>query len=233
MRLWVWGLLAVGLALPIGIGYVVARRTVGANVARQRTLILLITLPVAALFGVALVILPDRWAVNGFSLFGFAYLAFVLCYAWFMWQQRRKAGRVLLDLGYTTPGRRWLLSITVMVIAVTMALAIDNVINERLSFQNVGQFAFNTAISGFNLILVTTRNQICERGLLIGGTLLRWEKLRGYEWQRDRPSALRVYGPRGWTFFGGSALPVPQEHRARVVELLEQYTGANVERSAA
>jgi|GEM_PF-4630605 len=226
MPAWYWALVGAGLALPIGVGYVISLHTVGRKVARQRVVILLLTVLVTGFLFVPLLLAPRTWRDNGMAIFSFGFTGYVVWYAWFTWYQRRQAGAVLLDLGYSQRGRQFALGMALLVFGLAVFSLINNVTYDGFTLKNLAQFAWYTSISIFYLITTMNRNQIRQHGLLVGGSLLRWENLRRYRWQRGSPDRLNLRGNGLWHWFGATMLPIPPEYHTRVDELLAQYTNA-------
>ncbi len=232
MSTWILIILCFFVGLPVYVT-TITRLSANPKVPRQRVMLVAgLGLVVLILFfaGIGLLV-PILRQNNWLTLLQFAVAVSYLWYLWRNWQQRRQAGAILLDLGF--PMRVWqvLLAVAfgVVTVVATVSEFVTNVSEDGITLESLGRFAFYITWWGYWLVPVTSRNQICEHGLLMRGSLLRWEKVRGHEWLPERPNTLRLYGAHGsylsvGGFFGGSELRVPSEHRVRVTELLTQYT---------
>jgi len=223
--------LFVVVGLPVYVT-TIARLSADSKVPRQRVMLvaslgLVVLILFFAGFGLLVPILRRN---NWLTLLSFAVSVYCLWSIWRNWQQRKQVGAILLNLGFSMRVWQVLLAVAFGVVTVVAAVTVfvTNVSEDGITLENLGRFAFDITFWGCYLVSVTSRNQICEHGILGRGSVLWWKKVRGYEWLPERPNTLRLYGARGsylsvGGFLGGLELRVPSEHRARVTELLAQY----------
>jgi hypothetical protein len=76
------------------------------------------------------------------------------------------------------------------------------------------------AFSAYWVIMACGRLQICENGIWQYWALLKWDKLRSFEWEGD---TLLLQTTARFPFLGRGALPVPPEQHAAFDELLATH----------
>ena len=218
-----WALIAFTILLPLPIMYFVARKQLGPEAGMRR---FLAVLPI--LLGTWVVMLalfyffPRDWISNRFVVFQFGIAGLLALLMVYLWSRRRQAGALLLDLG-PPHNRKILLILNGLLAVIVVALVVVTFMEGELNMEDLGRFVFFAAILSNNMLLASNRTQIRERGLIMGGDLLRWEKIKGYRWEPSKPNVLTLQTTSRLHAFSKPSIPVPPQHRDHVDALMAQH----------
>lgn len=171
-----------------------------------------------------LVVNPEHFWVSYFLGYGvFMLLAFAFFFVdW--WRGRRSAGAILLDCG-PFPNR------IPVSMAVALSLAFSAVCVYELASLNLYKLAIVAAVfglftTGYFLIIAFGRLQIRGNGIWQYVGLLRWDRILDFRWEGDTNPTLVLHARSRVPFWGRGALPVPNEHRNAIDELIRKHTTA-------
>ena len=82
---------------------------------------------------------------------------------------------------------------------------------------------FGVTFSIYWVIMASGRLQIREHGIWQYWSLLKWQKIKSYQWEGETDSTLMLQAKTKLPFLGRGALPVPIEHKDAIDELIKQY----------
>jgi hypothetical protein len=139
-------------------------------------------------------------------------------------------GRILLDCGPLPARRLYLFFFALSVFAGFCSVSSGILALDRFS---IARLAFASALGmcclfmGFCcLFLAFGRLEVCERGIWVYSSLLRWGKIGSYRWADD--STLWVASIGRLSFFRRGALFFPAEQKQALDSLLAQFCGGTL-----
>ena len=129
---------------------------------------------------------------------------------------RVSSGPVLLDCGPTP--------IKFLYLFVASTFALNGLLNLGTSgtIYTFPGYLFWFSGAAFYLLLGTGRVQLCENGIRQNGNLLRWAKIKSYEWNGAPGSALKLQMRTWLTLVGKVIVLVPDEHKEECCRLLDE-----------
>ncbi len=125
---------------------------------------------------------------------------FAVLYAWgFIMSPRRKneAGIVLLDLGHQAY-RKGNLLFSGTLLLLGLAEAVSTFTAEGLQFDRLAVPLLWIMQSAIILQGTQRRNSVREHGLWFDNSFTRWDQMRAYHWEADRPNILTVEFTKPW-----------------------------------
>ena len=173
------------------------------------------------------------WRATGKTIgesFGIAFaLLFGVVFVWFLagWLYgRQAAGQVLLDCG-PHPSRRLFLLNAVPALVVGLIAggsvigSVSEVLWVKVFWIAILVLTVSSGVDG--LIMAGGRLQVRENGVWQYCGLLRWSKIKSYQWANDGTWLVRV---KGFSFLRRGALPVPPEYKDAFDQLLQKHCAA-------
>ena len=170
-------------------------------------------------FGFNKVLHWDLWT-SVFGLFGIMWILayFGMLVTWMV--GRKAAGAVLLDCG-PHPAKKLFLTIAAMWVWPSLL--------SLFSLQGAIQiisFAWTISFGCYWIFMSNGRLQIRENGIWQYWSLLRWEKVKSYNWKGKTDATLIVQSKTYFSFMGRGAVPVAIEQKDAVDELLKKHVSA-------
>jgi len=159
------------------------------------------------------------------SVFGLLGIMLILAYVgmFVTWMIGRKAaGAVLLDCG-PHPAKKLFLTIAVMVVWPSLL----SLFNLQGAIRIIS-FAWTISVGCYWIFMSTGRLQIRENGIWQYWSLLRWEKVKSYHWKGKTDATLMVQAKTYFSFMGRGALPVANEQKEAVDDLLKKHVSATL-----
>ena len=157
--------------------------------------------------------------------FGMAFCIFwILTFAVFVFgwlYGKNGSGSVLLDCG-PHPTRSLFLINAVLFLLMGAGGSFAFVANNFDKFGIAGAL-FGVTFSIYWVIMASGRLQIREYGIWQYWGLLKWQKIKSYQWEGETDSTLMLQAKTKLPFLGRGALPVPIEHKDAIDELIKQY----------
>jgi hypothetical protein len=135
---------------------------------------------------------------------------------------RMIAGGVLFDCG-PSPGRRYAMAAFVIYLGMGALYSYDEL---KSGNPQILTFIGNGAIAVLLGTSALARLQIRENGLWIFFDAIKWNKIQSYRWEGDRNSTLVVQAQSRFPSHRKATIPVPDEHKDAVDELLRSRVGA-------
>ena len=133
------------------------------------------------------------------------------------------AGNVLLECG-PHPAAKMSRKASVVVFLMAGGFTVFSVFWATNLFGIVfSAFLFGFAL--FWLFLSKGRLKICENGIFLYYSLLRWDRIKNYHWEGTDDATLMLQSKARLTFLSHSAVPVAIEQKAAVDALLKQHLG--------
>ena len=228
-------MLGVICAIPVvtflAVCYAIVAWQLGHKVALKRLPILLACLAIAWAFIVLLSLLPSEWqdyALSGFCLmFSFyhgIYLAISL-------KRRAKAGDTLLEIGRPRGG----LVIGVVgtgcgllagVFSILQAIT-DGQSEAATQIKDISSGLFWISLAGLLALFWLSKCSIREAGIIFYGVILKWGRIEGFHWDKDKHSTLALKVRRRFPWWRTVNVPVPSEKQEAVTEILQRHISAN------
>ena len=158
----------------------------------------------------------DQSAVSLGIAFGLFWV-FAIAGVIFSWiAGRASAGPLLLDGGpHPTRG-------LFLVNAVLMMLAGCGIWGSMSDEYGIVGTLFCFSFAGYWFLMSLGRLQICENGLWQYWSLLKWKRIKSYDWTGDTDATLMIQTAHRFAFLGKGALPVRLEQKEAVDALLKR-----------
>ena len=194
-------------------GYLLRKHEVGRKAAGRdlRRGLPLIAMGLVAGYGL-MRLLP----VSGFELLFIAGIWLAMGYG--LWR-RRQAGSVLLNLGRSSR-HKMSLGIGVLMIFYSIVQLVSFFVDNAADAVDVSSIVWGLSFGVF-FLFVGLSGEIREAGIFSDGQLLKWERIKSYEWGEK---ALTVRLKRRW--FKTVSFPVPPLHRDAVSDLFAQHVSS-------
>jgi hypothetical protein len=142
------------------------------------------------------------------------------------------AGEVLLEIGRPPSGLYMVIVggggvLVACIVLLSEAIAVWRGTATTRVTRDIPFFFFVLSMSACVVLLGACKRSIRERGIIISGQLLRWEKIQGFEWDRENPCMLVLDVKRRFPWWRSIHVPVPADKRDAVNELLQRKLSAS------
>ncbi|GAC1318950.1 MAG: hypothetical protein NVSMB14_16320 [Isosphaeraceae bacterium] len=196
--------------------------TIRAQGSKNGLLILTVILPTVALITTGVWRWTGKSFLEAFLLVSFttSIVSFLLFLVFWL-RDRLEAGELLLDCG-SHPFRKIFVFNALIFLVVGLT-------TWRSSIPYLW-IAFGVSIALSNLLMAGSRLQCRTEGVWIYWGLLRWKKIRSYEWVANSTLLVKSSGFFARRFI--SAVVIPPDHREAFKLLLKQYCPVTVEANA-
>ena len=229
----------IPLVLALAVGYAVVSYQFGHKVAAKQLLIVLVCL-VAAIGILCLMslmsLLSSEWVDLVWSGFSLLISLGIWIFLVIRMRQIAWAGDVMMEIGRPPTGCVNGIAGTILIIVGLgcIAGAIGNHSHDALyrwSQLFTGILLLSIAIC--ILYLWQSIWSIRERGIMLSSQLLAWERIKAFQWDRDKHTTLvlKVKSRFPWSRTGFVRIPVEQQEA--VTELLERYISPSTEGGSA
>ncbi|MBM4050245.1 MAG: hypothetical protein FJ279_34550 [Planctomycetes bacterium] len=224
---WLWMLPALFLLLFFVSGYVVARSQIGHRAAIRRLPILFVL--VAAALGTAAVLrrLPIGWRDHAWSAFFVIFCVWLLIHMSVCLNRVAGAGGVLVDIGRPPCG----LAMATIGAGCALLAALGTLVeavtrSDAVQLHNIARGIFWLSMGVYILFLWASKRSIRERGMIVYGQLMKWEKIQGFEWDAEDPCMLVLNVKRRLPWWRSGYVRVPADKRDAVNEVLQRKLSA-------
>ena len=133
---------------------------------------------------------------------------------------RRRADRIVFDLGYLPGYGMVLLSGTVFLLIALDHLFTD-LLSSGLSLEAIGATLIYLSTGCFFVLQGLRRSEIRERGFVYQWLIV-WSTIRAYQWDPDKPTTLTLYVQARVPFMARHHFMIPVESRDAVSTLLRE-----------
>lgn len=221
-----WAIL-LGLVIgPFVLSYLFAASILGRKVALKQIAIFVpfYIVVVLGIYGLSRWI-PALWMDNIWIVFYLAssVISWVLVFVYP--SRRRKAGKVLLDVG-TNASNGMSLVFGLMLVIFTFQ-SIEDLINTNFSLGEVSRSIFRLSWGALLIRSGFSGLQITDKGILRFAHLMNWERINSYRWEEENENTLTLNINRRFPFLGEVSLPIPSQHRESVDRLLIQHVSVS------
>lgn len=214
------------IVIFFAISYAIVACQLGHRVALRRVPILFACLA-AALVGIFAVhrLLPSEWedyAWSGFLLLFSFYMGIYLAVSL---KRRAQAGDTLLEIGRPRGG------LVIGVVGTSCGLFVgassilkaitDGQPEIARQIRDISSGLFWVTLSALILLVWLSKGSIRERGIMVNGQILKWEKIQGFHWDKDKPCTLALKVKRRFLWWRTLYVPVPLDRREAATEILE------------
>lgn len=214
------------IVIFFAISYAIVACQLGHRVALRRVPILFACLA-AALVGIFAVLrlLPSEWE-------DYAWSGFLLLFSLSMWVylvisliRSSQAGDTLLEIGRP----RGALVIGIVGTGCALWVGVYSILQviaahkaESISqIRHLSRSLFWVTLSAHLLLVWLSKWSIRERGIMVYGQILKWEKIQGFHWDKDKPCTLALKVKRRFLWWRTLYVPVPLDRREAATEILE------------
>lgn len=230
--------LGLFLLISLGVGYAIASRTFGQEVA-QKNLRTVIPLFFVIIFvgGPARSFVEHLLGKSGrLSLTILSSVFFITYLLSWLWR-RKKAGSLVLDLGRPLPSKLiFLLGVCQAVAAVFLSFSLLQLIsggdqNFRTpdAYFSLVLSSLSTVIGSWSLAILfcsmgLSKLQLRENGICYMFMRMGWQRITSYTWERAKPNVLTIrFKPRFPLIPGFWSLPLPIARKDDVEHILAEY----------
>jgi len=199
----------------------------GRKAATRQIPVVIFCMAGAAAVAALLVSLPAEWRDGACVVWILAASLFLLAAVYYCAKRVAQAGDILVEIGRPRGACTvsWsCLALAFLIGAVSIILAFREGWPQDFSHIKsllMGVFWFSMGI--WNFYQWSARLTIRERGIVIFGCLLNWEKIRGFEWAEDDPFVLVLRVKSKVPLFRMTYVAIPAARKNAVSEILERY----------
>ena len=233
-----WAFILILLALILAVAYAVASYQVGHKVAAKRLPIVFVCLAAGiGIFFALFRLVPTEWKDHAWSgyllLFSFATWVFLAI----LIRRSAQAGDILLEIGRPRGG----LVIGIVaaggvllagIASIVQAMA-DSKADAASQIRHISEGLFYLSLAIYLLFLWLSKWSIRERGIMLYGQLLTWEKIKAFQWDQDKPTTLALSVKRRFPWWRTVYVRIPTEKQEAVTEILGRNISPNIEGGSA
>jgi hypothetical protein len=235
------GLFLLILLISVGVGYAIASRTFGHEVAQKNLRTVLPLFFISFLGGTAIAfVLPllGKYGRLGYNiLFAVFFITYPLTYPLSWLWRRKKAGSLVLDLGRLSSSKLifWFGVFQAVVAAFLSFSLLQLVLRGAQNFRTPDAYfslvlsSLSTVIPGWSVAILfcsmgLSRLQLRENGICYMFTRMGWQRITSYTWERAKPNVLTIrFKPRFPLIPGFWSLPLSIARKDDVEHILAEY----------
>jgi hypothetical protein len=226
----------IPLVLALAGGYALVSYQLGHRVAFKRLPILILLSAAGIGIFALLQLLPTEWEDHAWSVFFLVSSLTVWVFLGILMKRAAQAGDILLDIGRPRGG------LVIGVVAAGPAFfGIDGIVQAIVDsnaeaatqLRHLSGGLFMISFGLYVSFLWLKKWSIRERGIMVYGQLLPWEKIKDFHWQKGKPSTLALSVKRRFPWWGTVYVRIPTEKQEAATEILGRNLSPNIEGGSA